>query len=148
MVEVKVGKYLSVENMNDIYDNIDEINKLLQSKLKFSPETLKDSSVTRSISPLDILDKMNAVEYNIRVIHSKLNSIKNLKDENFKAFVWQPITFDKGKEVKRWIMWIKDCFDTLNNKKVNISYSKLLTSNGTPILSSNGNQIYYIKRSV
>ncbi len=145
MVNVKVGKYLSVDNMNDIYDNIVEINSLLPD-IHIAAETLKDSSVTFGISPLNILDKMNAVEYNIRVIHNKLSGIKNWKDANFKVFIWQPITFDKSKEIQRWINWVNDCFAMIKN--VTVSKNELLISDGSPLLSEDGKQIYYIERSI
>lgn len=80
-IELKKGAYLSVEQMNAIYNNFQYLKEKLQNA-GFSVGYLIDCSVDYNIAPVDILPQFNAVEINIQMLHTVLYDIFGDTEKN------------------------------------------------------------------
>ena len=134
---------LSVEQMNDIYNNFQYLKQRLEDE-GFTVGELVDSSVTYSISPANILNKFNNVEQNIRTINSTLINIYGELGDTFyqkfyKEFTWQPTTQDRKTEVWRWVDWLNEA-KILANK-----YELLRDINNEQIFDVNNERILILQ---
>ena len=127
-------RYLSADKMNAIYNNFIFINEKLAEK-GYIISDVNDNSVTYSISPDLILDKMNAVESNIQAIEDSVDWI----NPYYKLFEWAHNTNEKKTEVDRWIMYLNFVYNVLSG---NIKSSQFLIDiNDNYIVDKYGNYI-------
>ncbi len=140
-VNIADSDFLSVAMMDDIYTNMAEINTAL---LRFGLSTieLEDNRVYYSISPLEILDQMNAVERNMQALHDALFYILGGQDKYFSVFIWRNNTKNRKARVEQWLDWLNDAFNSVNHLRV----ETLLDISGSPIADINGEPIYTVER--
>lgn len=139
-IALQRSNYLSVDQMNAIYNNFLYLKEKIESQ-GLSVGEIEDNTVSYDISPAVILEKFNLVEQNIQTIHKAL---RNGYDDslNYKEFVWQPYNVDRKNEVVRWLEWFEDM------KKIEIISETLTDINGEPITDINGEEIKtYVIRS-
>lgn len=140
-VNITVGRYLTVEIMNSIYENFLYISNKMSAAGHAIP-TLSDCRVTYAISQADILGKFNSVEENI----NKFHELANYPDIYYAStFKWNTDT-DMGEYlqsgIKRWINWLNDA-----KKHCDCEFESLYLTdkNGKNITDKNGNQILVFK---
>ena len=133
-IDIKKGTYLSVDQMNAIYNNFQYLKEKLENA-GVSVGELIDNSVNYNISPSDILQKFNAVESNIQTIHRVLKSLLESDESYYKKFTWKPITIDKKSEIWRWIDWL------YNAKNIYIYYDILCDINNDILTDNSGENI-------
>lgn len=132
--ELAKERYLSADKMNGTYQNFQYINEKLSEK-GYEIIEVSDNSVTYSISPDLILDKMNAVESNIQAFENTVDWI----NPYYKVFEWAHNTYDKKSEVDRWIMYLNFAYGVLSGTLKGGQYLEDVT--GKKILDKDG---YYI----
>lgn len=144
-VKIEKGRYLSVKNMEDIYNNFIAIKDLLTQKGYSTDKiTIYDNRVSYTIHPLDIVYHMQAVEDSIKEIHELLD----FEDSFYKYVIWwesgsKNLVVDKKKEVHRWIDWQNNIYNIL--ARPGAGYAALIDINGNYITDINGAQIYVQK---
>lgn len=134
-LKLKKGPYLSVEQMNVIYNNFLYLKEKLTTE-GFRVGTIRDNSVTYDIHPVEIINKFQAVESNIETIS---DAFGDLFDENYEPYVWQAMTSDRRLKVWRWFDFLDKAYEYANK------YGKLYDINNEPIYDINGEYIFVLQ---
>ena len=131
--------YLSVNQMNAIYNNF----QFLKEKLQIAGAPvgeLVDSSVTYDIADNKVLEKFNAVEQNIQTLHDSLFYLLDKDEKYYKNFLWEINTQDRRSEVWRWIDW-------MNEAKEISRYELLRDVNGEMVVDVNDEKILVLQEN-
>lgn len=139
-IDIKKGNYLSVEQMNAIYNNFQYLKGKLETA-GFEVGELLDSSVTYNIHPVNILQKFNAVESNIQTIQTALLDVFESDEKYYKVFGWTATTPNRKAEVWRWIDWLYEA------KKRACIYEVLYDVNGEQVFDINDERILVLQES-
>lgn len=146
---ISKDRYLTVEKMNEIADAFGTLDMMLFNNLGLSsglPEGMTDDSpynnrVNYNTSPVDIIEKLNAVERNIEAFHyATFGKITNWTDPYYKAFEWTDKTADIKSEVYRWYDWINSFYTMLLNTSV--KEIPLYASENEPLYTESEQQLY------
>lgn len=137
-IDIKKTPYLSVEQMNAIYNNFLYLNEVLVQS-GFDDFGITDNSVDYTAKPIDIINAFNTVEKNILSVHNSLIRIFKENEKFFKYFSWTPTTTERKTEVWRWIDWLYEA-----KKLVNI-YEVLFDVDGTEIIDVNNEKVLVLK---
>ncbi len=137
-IDIKKDIYLSVPQMNAIYNNFVYLKETLESA-GFTVGELSNNEVDYKIGPMDILQKFQAVENNIQLIHSVLFDIYGTNEKHYKEFTWQPTTGNRKAEVWRWIDWLYEA------KSLASKYAVLFDINGEEITDVNDERILVLQ---
>lgn len=133
-INVQKDIYLTVDQMNNIYNNFQYLkDSLEQFGLKVG--NLVDNSVTYQTSPADFLDKFNNVEKNIQTFHKTLKNLLGKDEKFYKDFVWTAKTINRKSEVWRWIDWMN------NVKNIKVFYENLYDAENNVIIDKYGEPI-------
>lgn len=138
-IEIEKPQYLTVQTMGDINNNFSYIKEFLEL-LNISVKSLKDVTVTHNISPIDIRQKFNDVESNIKTIQKILTDALGIECENYKDFKWYNRPNELQTEVWRWFDWFDEVKLYLNVKE-----SILTDINDEPITDINDENIYVLE---
>ena len=133
-IELFEEQYLSVDKMNAIYNDFHYLNEQLAKK-GYAVYEISDNSVTYSIHPSLILDKMNTVERNIQ----KLEQAADWLNPYYSVFEWAHSTVNKKAEVDRWIKYLNFTYAVLNGDLRPSQY--LIDKHGYYITDIYGNYI-------
>lgn len=137
-IELVNSKYLNVDTMNAVYNDFIYINELLSEK-GYTVYEITDNSVTYSISPADILSKMNGVESNIQTLENTVDWV----NPYFKVFEWVKNTVNKKSEVNRWLLYLNFVHKVLTGEERAMCY--LIDKNGNYIIDKFGAYILVYK---
>ena len=92
-IELKKGRYLTVDDMTAINNNFQYLRDYFLS-FGIDVPTLRSIAVSYNISPADIQQKFNDVEYNIQIIdeitkeHFNIENPGNIKEEIYRWIDW------------------------------------------------------------
>ena len=133
-IELVQSDFLTVTQMNDIYNNFLFLNQELAKK-GYAVINVKDNSVEYTISPAHILEKMNNVEDNIQ----EIQKVVDWYNPYYSVFKWLKNTTNKKEEVDRWINYLNFTYEALSGGISNSTY--LVDINGNYIVDRNRNYI-------
>lgn len=128
-------RYLTLEDMSAFANNFNYIRDYLLS-FGLNVGKLKDTTVTDYISPLEIQQKFNAMEYNIQTLQKVLDSVLKI---DIKKYTWGKHPSNLKKEVWRWIDWFNEV------KSWSIRYTYLLDINNEIITDVNGEALQVLE---
>ncbi len=131
-------RYLTVEDMTAFNNNFNYLRDYLIS-FSLTVAELKDVSVTYDISPLEIQQKFNDVEYNIQALQNVIGGILGVDIKNFKKHTWEKYPNNLKNEVWRWIDWFNEV------KSYTVVYTDLTDINGGVITDINGEALQVLK---
>ena len=137
-IELINSKYLNVDTMNAIYNDFMYINEALSEK-GYSVYEIEDNTVMYTISPANILVKMNSVESNIQ----KIENTTDWVNPYFKVFEWVKNTVNKKAEVNRWILYLNFVYKVLEGEEREMVY--LVDMHGNYIIDKFGANILVYK---
>lgn len=139
-IELTKSDFLSVSVMNNIYNNFYWLKEKIESENGGVVVSVLDSSVSFDIFLDKIMDKMNAVESNMKSINDNANFINPYYSD---GFVWEIKTREKKKQVDRWIDCLNYWHDVFSGTVQGFQY--LVDANGSEIVDKNGNNIVVYK---
>lgn len=131
-------QYLTVEDMSAFANNFNYIRDYFLS-FGLNVGELKDITVTYDISPLDIQQKFNDMEYNIQTLQKVIDSVFKIDIKTFKKYTWKKHPSNLKKEVWRWIDWFNEV------KSWSIGYTYLRNINDEIITDVNGEALQVLK---
>ena len=137
-INLQKPSFLTVDVMLALNNNFNYLRDYFLSFNLPVPE-LKDVTVDYSISPLEIQQKFNDVEFNIQLLENVTKNRLYIKNNYFKKFDWPKSPMDIKKEVYRWIDWLNEV------KKYTIQYENLKDINGEQITDINGEDLIVLK---
>lgn len=106
-IELKKKRYLTVEDMTALNNNFQYLRDYFLS-FEVEVPTLRSVAVSYNISPADIQQKFNDVEYNIQILDEIANEHFNIQNNYFKIYMWDKNPRNIKKEVYRWIDWLNE----------------------------------------
>lgn len=130
--------FLTVDVMSSLNNNFNYLRDYFLSFNLPVPE-LKDITVGYDISPIEIRQKFNDVEFNIQALENVARNRLHIKNKYFKKFIWPKAPIDIKKEVYRWIDWLNEI------KRYTLEYEELKNVNGVQITDINGDNLYVLK---
>lgn len=131
-------KFLKASIMASLNNNFNYLKDYFLSFNLPIPE-LKNITVAQNISPLEIQQKFNDVEFNIQTIENVIKNRLYIKNRYFKKFIWPKAPTDIKKEVYRWIDWLNE------TKRYTLEYEELKDINNVTITDINGDNLYVLK---
>ncbi len=146
---ISKDRFLTVGKMDEISDTFATLDMMLINTLGLPsglPEGMTDDSpynnrVNYNTSPVDIIEKMNAVEKNIQAFHhATFGKIENWSDPYYKMFEWSDKSANIQSEVYRWYDWINSFYTMLLNSTV--KELPIYTVNDEPLYTADGKQLY------
>lgn len=138
-IEIYSERYLSVNKMNAIQNNIKFIKERLE-ELEYPFFSLPNLVKCHyDDSPYFIREKLNQIEEILKILEENTDWIN---PNNF-DFLWERITYNKKKAVDRWIDYLNFAYGVLNGSIGGPQY--LIDSNGNYIVDQNGNYILVYK---
>ena len=106
-IELKKGRYLTVDDMTAINNNFQYLRDYFLS-FGIDVPTLRSIAVSYNISPADIQQKFNDVEYNIQIIDEITKEHFNIENHYFKIYTWDKNPGNIKEEIYRWIDWLNE----------------------------------------